>query len=247
MSTGIWAAASGMVGQTAALDVAAGNIANAATPGFRADRALFRQTLAQATDRSTPTQSLRYSVVRTVEPDQRPGQMVQTGRSLDVALNDQQALFVVGTPEGERYTRAGSFQIAPDGRLTTAGGVTVLGAGRAPLTIPQGARDVSISPQGELIVDGEQTGSKLMVVNFQRPQALEKQGAVLLRATPAAGRPVEKEADVSTGALEMSNSSAIEGMTSLVTATREFEMLSRVVEAFSAIERRAATDIMGSR
>jgi hypothetical protein len=36
-------------------------------------------------------------------------------------------------------------------------------------------------------------------------------------------------------------------MTSLVTATREFEMLSRVVEAFSAIERRAATDIMGSR
>ena len=86
MSTGIWAAASGMVGQQAALDVAAGNIANAATPGFRADRALFRQTLVAANNRQVPTQSLRYSVSRTVEPDRRQGQMVQTGRGLDVVL-----------------------------------------------------------------------------------------------------------------------------------------------------------------
>lgn len=236
-----------MVGQTAALDVAAGNIANASTPGFRADRALFRQTLAEASNRSTPTQSLRYSVARTVEPDMRPGQMVQTGRSLDVALTDKNSLFVVGTPEGERYTRAGSFQVASDGRLTTTGGATVLGAGRTPVTVPQGARDVSISASGELIVDGTESGTKLMVVTFARPNALEKQGSVLLRATPAAGRPTEKEPDLSTGALELSNSSAIEGMNTLVTATREFEMLSRVVEAFSSIERRAASDIMGNR
>jgi flagellar basal-body rod protein FlgF len=236
-----------MVGQTAALDVAAGNIANANTPGFRADRALFRQTLAAATDRSTPTQSLRYSVVRTVEPDRRAGQMVQTGRSLDVALKDSESLFVVSTPEGERYTRAGSFQLAPDGRLTTAGGATVLGAGRSPISVPSGARDVSISPTGDLIVDGTESGSKLMVVTFPRQTGLEKQGSVLLRATPAAGRPVEKDPDLMVGSLELSNSSAIEGMSTLVTATREFEMLSRVVEAFSTIERRAATDIAGNR
>ena len=60
-----------MVGQQSALDVAAGNIANATTPGFRADRALFRQTLVAANNRAVPTQSLRYSVVRTVEPDRR--------------------------------------------------------------------------------------------------------------------------------------------------------------------------------
>jgi flagellar basal body rod protein FlgG len=236
-----------MVGQQAALDVAAGNIANATTPGYRADRALFRQTLVAANNRAVPTQSLRYSVVRTVEPDRRQGAMVQTGRPLDVAFRDQDSLFVVSTPQGERYTRAGSFQLQPDGRLTTADGSLVLGAGRQPINVPTEAKTVGISPSGELVVDGEPSGSKLMVVTFARPEGMVKEGNVLLRATPAAGRPAERDPELATESLELSNASALDGMTTLVGASREFEMLSRVVEAFSQIERRAATDIMGGR
>jgi flagellar basal-body rod protein FlgF len=246
MSTGIWAAASGMVGQQSALDVAAGNIANSTTPGYRADRALFRQTLVAAS-RSVPSQSLRYSVTRTVEPDKRPGQVVHTGRPLDVALRNQDDLFVVSTPQGERYTRAGSFQIGGDGRLTTAGGLTVLGPDHKPVKVATGNGNVQLSPTGELLVDGETTGPKLLVVSFAKPGALAKEGSVLLRATPQAGGVIQKDPDLVTNSLELSNASALEGMTTLVTATREFEMLSRVVEAFSDIERRAATDIMGSR
>lgn len=246
MSTGIWAAASGMVGQQSALDVAAGNIANASTPGFRADRALFRQTLVAAS-RSVPSQSLRYSVTRTVEPDKRPGQVVSTGRPLDVALRSPDDLFVVATPQGERYTRAGSFQITGDGRLTTAGGMTVLGPDHKPVKVSNSAGSVQISPTGEVLVNGETTGPKLLVVGFAKPEALAKEGAVLLRATPQAGGRVQKDPDLITSSLELSNASALEGMTTLVTATREFEMLSRVVEAFSDIERKAATEIMGTR
>jgi len=246
MSTGIWAAASGMVGQQSALDVAAGNIANATTPGFRADRALFRQTLVAASN-SVPSQSLRYSVTRTVEPDKRPGQIVQTGRPLDVALRNPDDLFVVSTPQGVRYTRAGSFQIGPDGSVTTAGGAIVLGPDNKPVKVPTNASDVKLAPTGELLVDGETSGPKLMVVSFARPEALQKEGSVLLRATAGAGRAVEKDPDLATESLELSNASALEGMTTLVTASREFEMLSRVVDAFSNIERKAATDIIGSR
>ncbi len=157
MSTGIWAAASGMVGQQSALDVAAGNIANANTPGFRADRALFRQTLVAAS-KSVPSQSLRYSVTRTVEPDRRPGQLVQTGRPLDVALRDPNTMFVVSTPQGDRYTRAGSFQIQSNGQLTTAGGQIVLGKNHKPITVPANSTNVSISPTGEVLVNDETTG-----------------------------------------------------------------------------------------
>ncbi|HWP04942.1 MAG TPA: flagellar hook basal-body protein [Polyangiaceae bacterium] len=246
MSTGIWAAASGMVGQQSALDVAAGNIANATTPGFRADRALFRQTLVAAS-RSVPSQSLRYAVTRTVEPDKRPGQIVQTGQPLDVALRNKDDLFVVSTPQGVRYTRAGSFQIGADGRLTTAGGAIVLGPDQKPVKVPSDANSVKLSPTGELLVNGELSGPKLMVVSFARPEALQKEGAVLLRGTPGAGRAVEKDPDLATESLELSNASALEGMTTLVTATREFEMMSKVVEAFSEIERKAASDIIGGR
>ena len=62
-----------------------------------------------------------------------------------------------------------------------------------------------------------------------------------------AGRAVPKDPDLATESLELSNSSALEGMTSLVTTTRDFEMMSRVVQAFSDIEHKAATEIMGQR
>ncbi|MFO0565992.1 MAG: flagellar basal body rod C-terminal domain-containing protein [Polyangiaceae bacterium] len=42
------------------------------------------------------------------------------------------------------------------------------------------------------------------------------------------------------GAVEMSNASAITSMTTLVTASRHFEMLTRVIEAFSTIDYDAA-------
>jgi flagellar basal body rod protein FlgG len=48
-------------------------------------------------------------------------------------------------------------------------------------------------------------------------------------------------------ALEMSNSSARASMTSMGTASRQFDMLARVIEAFGNVGRRAATEIMNRR
>jgi flagellar basal body rod protein FlgG len=243
MSTGIWAAASGAVAQTNALDVAANNIANASTPGFRADRELFRETLANATAQGGDP-SLHYSVVRTVRPDLNVGQIVATNRGLDVALRSPEGLFVVSTPQGERYTRAGHMNITADGTLTTADGKAYLGADRQPLRVPPGSSNVTFGPDGSLLVDGVDSGSKLGVVSFRNQAGLEKEGDVLMRARPEAGRAMPATADLEVGALELSNSSAIAGMTSLVTASRSFEMLTKVIEAFSQADRSAATSIM---
>jgi flagellar basal body rod protein FlgG len=243
MSTGIWAAASGAVAQTNALDVAANNIANASTPGFRADRELFRETLANATGQGGDA-SLRYSVVRSVRPDLNVGQIVSTNRGLDVALRGPEGLFVVSTPQGERYTRAGHMNITADGTLTTADGKAYLGADRKPLRVPPGSGNVTFGPDGSLLVDGVDSGSKLGVVSFRNQAGLEKEGDILMRARPEAGRAMPAAADLEVGALELSNSSAIAGMTSLVTASRSFEMLTKVIEAFSQADRSAATSIM---
>jgi flagellar basal-body rod protein FlgF len=163
-----------------------------------------------------------------------------------VALRDPNALFVVRTPNGDRYTRAGNFQLRPDGKLVTAGGDLVLGPDHKPLSVAADAGAVRIAPTGELEVNGESTGQKLLTVTFPRPEGLVKEGSVLLRSQNA-GRPVARDPDLMTETLELSNASALDGMTSLVTASREFEMMSRVVEAFSDIERRSATDIMSPK
>ena len=244
MSTGIWAAVSGAVSQTNALDVAANNVANASTPGFRADRELFQQTLANAQGQGGDP-SLRYSVVRSVRPDLQAGQIVSTNRNLDVALRGTENYFVVSTPQGERYTRAGHMSVGADGTLTTGDGKPYLGADRRPIRVPPESGTVTFAPDGSLLVDGAESGSKLAVVTFRNQAGLEKEGDVLLRARPEAGRAMPaSDVALEVGALELSNSSAIAGMTSLVTASRSFEMLTKVIEAFSQADRLAATNIM---
>ena len=246
MSTGIWSAASGAVAQGFSLDVAANNIANATIPGFRSDQAVFRQELAKAVQQGQ-TPSLRYALVRSARVDFRAGDLTPTGRPLDVALRSDDTFFVVKTKDGERYTRAGGAHVAADGSLTMPDGTPSLGPDRKILKVPAEAKSVAFSKDGRLVVDGVESPQRLLVVSFKTPAALERDGKVMFRAPPAAGRPVEAVADLEVESLEGSNASAVGGMTSLVTASRQFEMLTKVIEAFSTIDRKAATDVMAKR
>jgi flagellar basal-body rod protein FlgF len=243
MSTGIWSAASGAVSQMTALDIAANNVANATTPGYRADRALFRQELNRAKDGSAGSRSMRYAITRTVEPDRKQGQLVFTGRTTDVALRDRDSLFVVKTPQGERYTRAGSIQVAADGTLRTPDGYLYVGADHKVLRARSDARGVSVGNNGNIIVDNVETGQQLFVVKFANPSGMVKEGDVLLRATPNAGRLAAVAPDLEVATLESSNASALGSMTSLVQASREFEMLTKVIDAFSQVELRVAQSV----
>ena len=243
MSTGIWSAASGAVSQMTALDIAANNVANATTPGYRADRTLFRQELNRAKDNSAGTKSMHYAVTRTIEPDRKQGQLIHTGRSTDVALRDQDSLFVVKTPQGERYTRAGAMQISSNGTLCTPEGYVYMGTDRQALRARTDAEKVSIASSGSVVVDGIETGQQLSVVAFTKPEGLVKEGDVLLRATPNAGRAKAITPDIEVGSLESSNASAVGSMTSLVQASREFEMLTKVIDAFSQVELRVAQTV----
>jgi flagellar basal body rod protein FlgG len=244
MSTGIWAAASGAVGQIAALDTAAQNIANATTPGYRAEEAVFRQTLVKSIGNNTGTGSLRYAISRTTVPDFRAGQMVQTGRPLDAAIADDKSFFVVSTPQGERYTRAGSFRLSVNGTLTTPDGYPILGANQRVVKTDPHAGSVALDRDGNLVTDGVQ-GQKLRLVTFANLGGLERDGQVLFKARPDAGPAQASDALLETASVELSNANAVTGMTSLVNTSRNFEMISKVIEAFGEIDKRAASGIMG--
>ncbi len=249
MATGIWAAASGAVAQTSALDISANNVANARTAGFRADVSVFRQTLVEAMDQSNGTQSQRYAVSRTVEPNFTMGEIVSTGNKLDVALTDERSFFAVQTPQGIRYTRAGAVRVAPDGTLTTPEGYAYLGENKRPLAVPPAVKAATFTSDGRLQINTEpfggiETTSKLLTVSFERPEALVKEGNVLFRASEGSGMPVATDVQLALESLELSNANPVKAMTGLVSASRQFEMVSRVIEAFSSIEKRTATDVM---
>src|ERR1044071_2482898 len=162
MSTGIWSAAAGAVGKTTALDVAADNVANATTPGFRAETAVFRQTLANAVDNTRGTQSMRYAITRTNVPHFNPGQIVESGKPLDAAIQEDNGFFAVQTPQGERYTRAGSFRLTQDGALVLTDGTPVLGDNRRPLQVDAQQPNIRIDNQGQIVAGDSLTGEQTL-------------------------------------------------------------------------------------
>ena len=153
-----------------ALDATANNLANATTPGFKAEQAVFQEHLAQAMFVGKAQPEMRYASIAAVAPDLRSGPLQVTQRPLDVAI-DGAGYFTVQTPRGERYTRAGGFQLGPAGTLVTAQGYAVLDSGGSPIQLPLDGPAAEIGQDGAIRVGGEEVG-QLGVVNFSEPRGL---------------------------------------------------------------------------
>ena len=133
MANGIYIAVSGAQAEMRHLDVIANNLANANTPGFKADRINFREVLAKS---SVPDeqQDRRFVEVSGTHTDLNSGTLRLTGNPLDLAVLGD-GFFKVGTPRGERITRGGSFIQAADGTVMTSSGNPLLGRDGQPVKI----------------------------------------------------------------------------------------------------------------
>ncbi len=153
MSSGLYAAFSGWLARSEALDSAASNLANAGTQGFRAEREYFRSAImgpdAQGDQLDRTVNN--FGVLGGNQLDLGQGALTTTGNPLDVAIEGQ-GFFAIQTKNGIRYTRDGSFQRARDGTLITAQGEPVLNAQNQPIRIPTG--DITIGSDGVISVDG---------------------------------------------------------------------------------------------
>jgi flagellar basal-body rod protein FlgF/flagellar basal-body rod protein FlgG len=241
MSDGIWAAASGAMSQTLALDVAAENVANASTNAYHVDRAVFREHLTHAQAKRHGGFNLVYGSVGSVTTDPTAGAFIPTGRPLDIALKGGSYL-VVNTARGERYTRDGNIQVASDGTLTTREGDPILDPSRKPIKVAPTSK-LGIAADGNVLVDGQPSGS-LLVVSFANQSGLVKEGAKLMRADQSAGKATPAPAELEVGALEGSSASAVRGMVDIVQATRAFEVCERAIDAFRDADRKAAVELM---
>ncbi len=113
--------------------VTASNLANASTPGFRAQLNALRAVPVEGL--SLPTRTL--VTASTPGADMTPGKMDYTSRPLDVALQQDGWLAVQTADGSEGYTRNGSIQVDPTGQLTIQGHPVVGEAG--PIAVPEGA------------------------------------------------------------------------------------------------------------
>lgn len=245
MSTGIWIAASGARSQMTALDATANNVANATTTAFRAEQTLFQEHLIDVQRSGVSRENMRYNGVPQVAIDITKGSYKVTNRPLDFAVRND-AFFAVQTPQGERYTRAGNLYVDPDGALSLQDGTRVVNTAGQPIYLPNRGDGASINGEGGVEINGEPAG-QLRFVRFADTRGLDRQGHTLFVPTARSGAPTPAIAQLETGTLEMANVSVVKGMTDMVTTTRSFDAISKVIETFRDVDQRAANDIMRRR
>jgi flagellar basal-body rod protein FlgF len=149
----IYTSLTAMRGSMARQTAIANNLANAQTPGFRADMAEAQSLWLKG--EGFDTRAVASEEV--LGADMKAGTITQTGRDLDVAVQGD-ALLVVQAKNGEEaYTRRGDLQLSPSGLLTTGDGSPVQGA-QGPITIPP-ADSISIDAEGgRPAADGDSGG-----------------------------------------------------------------------------------------
>ena len=216
-------------------DALAHNLANASTPGFRAEMTAFRAVPVRGDGASTRV----YALESTPGYNAEPGIVQSTGRKLDVAMRGNAWLAVQGLDGTEAYTRAGALDLDSEGLLITKTGLTVIGDG-GPITIPQNAQ-VQIALDGTLTatVDNEkpQQVGKLKLVTPDAPLQRGEDG--LFRA-PDGDLSADPDARLQDSALEGSNVSAVETMIAMIAAGRQFEQQMKMVNSAQEKEQAAA-------
>lgn len=214
------------------------NLANASTPGFRADLDAFASLPVYG-----PTEASRvYPSNEREGVDLETGVITATGRELDVAVNGDGYLTVQAPDGSEAYTRSGDFRVSAQGLLTTGAGHPVMGNG-GPVALPPFER-IAIGSDGTIsILPLGQSGGTLAVVDRLKlvnpePATISKGADGLLR-TPA---PAEADAavQVQSGALESSNVNTVEALVNMIELARLYEMNVKAMR--NASDNEAATN-----
>jgi flagellar basal-body rod protein FlgG len=171
--------------------------------------------------------------------------MKKTENKFDLAL-DQEGFFSVQTPQGEMYTRAGTFTVNEEGMLVDMNGYKVLGE-NGPIKV--GIADFKVDDKGNVATKDELGSEWVMVdslklVDFYDKRGLVKKGQNYYLPTDEAGEMRKPEnIRVLQGWLEGSNVNAVVEMTKMIETQRAYEACQKAVQTGDQILGRAVNDI----
>ncbi len=236
MDSGLYAAYTGLMARTQALDTAANNVANAGANGFRAQRDYFRSVLVDGYYPNSGAESQvgdsidNFGILGGNHLDLGQGQLQATGNPLDLAIQGS-GFFGIQTTHGIEYTRDGAFQRSSTGVLQTSQGEPVLDKNQQPMTIPTG--DVRIAPDGSISVstpDGSAVVGQIGTFSFSDSASLTAEGTN--RFTANGATPIAGDGAVEQGSLEGSNEDTIHGTMQLILIQRQAEMMQKALSVF---------------
>lgn len=243
-----WMSKGAMMAQQNKLDSISNNMANSTTTGYKKVNVGFSDLLQDSLDRrgypiiDRSNDHLEHSAgVKSTQwvRDNTQGNLLQTGRKTDLAL-DGEGYFEVTKANGEKaYTRDGSFFLDRNGDLVNSNGnyVTITQNGReiklSQLNLPISQDNLVISEDGEVQIYNDQkftTVGKIKVTSFVGNNALNSIGDNLYVPKEGAQSYESKDFSIRSGYLEQSNVDLGEEMTELIIAQRAFQLSSNALK-----------------
>ncbi|HTH97314.1 MAG TPA: flagellar basal-body rod protein FlgF [Stellaceae bacterium] len=205
------------------MDIIANNLANASTTGYKEQQPLFKQFLTQGPSGQTVTYVQDAGTYR----DQSQGDLTKTDNPLDFAIQGS-GYFTVSTPNGDRFTRNGRFQIGKDGSIQTAQGYQVNSTLGKPIVIPGNAGTVSVANDGTVTDTQGNTLGRIAVVKFSQPTKLVSgaNGLYVTDEKPAA----DATSTIRQGMVEGSNVKSIVELTRLMSLQQSFTSAQDMVQ-----------------
>lgn len=249
MMRALWTAGTGMLAQQLNIDTISNNLANVNTTGFKKLRLEFEDLLYQTirAPGNVSYQGLELPTGLQVGHGSRPaastkiftqGDFLQSDNPMDLVIEGD-GFFQVLMPDGSiSYTRCGALKTDSEGKIVTTEGYYFV----PEITIPEGAKNINIGPDGtvSVIPEGQSVPEeigKIELVKFINPAGLENNGKGLYRQTAASGEPVvatpgtEGIGTIIQGYLEMSNVKVVEEMINMIVAQRAYDINSKAVQA----------------
>lgn len=216
------------------------NLANVNTTGFRADLARFEAQEVTGDGLSSRV----YTVAMDNSSDFGEGAIATTGRDLDIAIDGDGWIAIEGKNGQEGYSRAGGFNISPEGMLVTPSGQFVLGNG-GPVAIPP-AEKISIGSDGTISIQPMGQGPESMaqldrikLVNPEKEDLYKGQdGLFYLKNGEEAEADIEVH--IASGALEGSNVDAVGALVSVMELSREYEIEVKLMEEAKDLDQSSA-------
>jgi flagellar basal-body rod protein FlgF len=223
MERGLYIAASGMIAEQVRQNQIANDLANASTPGYKADRSSqrsFGDVLLQnsVTGQIVGPLGEGVTIAKTVT-DLQSAPVRSTGEPLDFAIEGQ-GFFELQTAQGVRYTRDGQFMRSAKGTLTDSLGNEVLGQNGQPITVK--ADGTAASTPG--------------VFNVTNPTKIGD--------SMFSGRGTGKATgSVQSGALESSGTDPAEAMIDMITSERSYEAGQKAIRTIDETLQKAVSSV----
>lgn len=202
----------------------ANNLANVNTTGFRADLEQFRSM--PVFGEGLPTRV--YSMTERPATDYQQGSVQSTGRELDISVQGEGFISVMGKDGREGYTRAGDMHVTEFGQLVTGTGLQVMGEG-GPIAIPP-AEKIDIGADGTISIrpigGAENEIAVIDRIKLVKPdlQNVFKDKDGLLRMSDGTEAPLDATVKVASGTIESSNVNAVGALVNMIELQRKYEM-----------------------